>query len=269
MTAPELPRSGTGCVRWVVFAIVGIIIAFLLLPVSSRNIWVLELNYHLIAGSILHAARAISHFAADPSRLLSAATLPCMAATVALWGAHRLILWWWLANGNRDAWHFRHTALAGSLLSLGSAAAIALSGVFHELAWLPQGKIIRSNTRSELMMATNCARQLGLMLFEYETEHGSFPQSLLDLEELALDTRTLQRTVFIDVGSEGPPEPFILLKPGGNAAGNPSQLVVIGPRMAENSDFVVLKLDNSVSRKRAEQFIEVVKSAAAGNTGGK
>lgn len=262
MSEEELSRSGRGCLPKVLWTLAILVVAFLFLMAAVRNAWILELPYHLIAGCVLHGNRAVSHFAADLPRLMMAAIFPLVATTIALWGAHRLILWWRLANENKTGWHFKHTALAGSLVLFGSAAAIALSGILHEAAWLPQGKVIQSNRRTTLTVAVSNARQLGLMLFEYETENGTYPSSLLDLEKLATDSVSLRRMMFVDLDTPGPPEPFVLLK-GGVATGIiPSGIVMIGPQMPENGDFVVLKADNSVTRLPAAKFIEVVRSAA-------
>ena len=269
MSEEELSRSGRGCLPKVLWTLAILAVAFLFLMASVRNAWILELPYHLIAGCVLHGNRAVSHFAADLPRLMMAAIFPLVATTIALWGAHRLILWWRLANENKTGWHFKHTALAGSLVLFGSAAAIALSGILHEAAWLPQGKVIQSNRRTTLTVAVSNARQLGLMLFEYETENGTYPSSLLDLEKLATDSVSLRRMMFVDLDTPGPPEPFVLLK-GGVATGIiPSGIVMIGPQMPENGDFVVLKADNSVTRLPVAKFIEVVRSAAGAEPAGK
>lgn len=269
MSEEELSRSGRGCLPKVLWTLAILVVAFLFLMAAVRNAWILELPYHLIAGCVLHGNRAVSHFAADLPRLMMAAIFPLVATTIALWGAHRLILWWRLANENKTGWHFKHTALAGSLVLFGSAAAIALSGILHEAAWLPQGKVIQSNRRTTLTVAVSNARQLGLMLFEYETENGTYPSSLLDLEKLATDSVSLRRMMFVDLDTPGPPEPFVLLK-GGVATGIiPSGIVMIGPQMPENGDFVVLKADNSVTRLLVAKFIEVVRSAAGAEPSGK
>lgn len=255
--------------KWVALTFLFIFALGLFIPESGRTEWLFELPYHLIAGCVLHAKRALAHFASDLPKLMTAAVLPCLATAIALWGAHRLILWWRLASGKDKGWHFKLTALAGSLVLLGSAAAIALSGVLHEAAWLPQGEITRSNGRSAQTVAVNNARQLGIMLFEHETEHGAFPMSLLQLEELVEDPQTLRRMMLVDLGSQRPPEPFVLVKPGGVAAGNPTEIVLIGPQMLEDGKFVVLRLDNSVTSQPAAKFIEVVKSATGTVPNGK
>jgi hypothetical protein len=194
---------------------------------------------------------------------MQAAIFPCLATVIALWGAHRLILWWRLANGNDRGWHFKHTALAGSLILLGSAAAIALSGIVHEAVWLPQGKIIQSNGRGNLTAAINNARQLGLALIEHENEHDAYPASLLDFDKLVIDPASLRRMMFVYLDSQGPPEPFVLLNPGGKMSSDPSEILMIGPQMPERGDFVILRADNSVTRLPASKFIEVVKSAGS------
>lgn len=261
MSETDPPKPGLGCLKWLVLSFLLIVVLGLFIPISGRSEWVFELPYHLVAGCVLHANRALSHFATDLPRLMSAAILPSLATVVALWGTHRLVLWWRRATGRDRGWRFTHTALAGLLVLLGSAAAIALSGVLHELAWLPQGKVIRSNIRSASTAARSDARQLGLCLFEYETEHGKYPSSLQELESFATPA-TLKRLMFVELEDPAPPEPFILLRPGQSASGNPGRILLVSPLMSEEDGFAALKMDNSVTRLNAAEFAEVVKSAA-------
>lgn len=261
MSEPEHPKTKRGCVPWCVGGVVGLVLLLLFLPMIARDVWLFQLPYHLVAGCVLHANRALSHFATDLPRLMSAAILPSLATVVALWGSHRLVLWWRRATGKGGGWRFTHTTLAGLLLLLGSAAAIALSGVLHELAWLPQGKITSSNYGMTRTMAVSDARMLGLSLFEYENEHGTYPSSLLDLEKTEYAPPKLRRMMFVDRPSY-PPEPFIYLKSGKAMGANPSGLLMISPVLPKDDVFVVLRMDNSVTSMPASKFAEVVKSAA-------
>ena len=267
MTKTELPRSKNGCLAWGAWSLGIGVVAVLILPFSSRNLWMLELPYHLIAGSALHATRASAHFAVEWPQMFRTAALPSLAMAVVLWGAHHLILWWRSGNEKNEDWHFKHTALAGSLVLLGSAAAIALSGVLHEAAWLPQGTIIQSNTRSTMTSAVSNARQLGLMLFEHENQHGTYPSSLLDLEKSAHNSIIINRMVFVELDSHGPPEPFVLVKSGEATGRDAIGILMIGPQMPGRGDFVVLRTDNSVTRQPAAKLIEVVKSATDAGVG--
>jgi hypothetical protein len=262
MSEPEHAKAKRGCLPWSVGGVVGLVLMLLLLPFAARNVWLFELPYHLVAGCVLHANRALSHFATDLPRLMFAAILPGLATVIALWGTHRLVLWWRRATGKIGGWRFTHTALAGLLLLLGSAAAIALSGVLHELAWLPQGKIVSSNHRMTRTMAMSDARMLGLSLFEFENEHGTYPSSLLDLEKTEYAPPKLRRMMFVDLDPPSPPEPFIYLGSGKTTAGNPSRLLAISPVIPEWDVFVVLRMDNSVTSMPASKFAEVVEAAA-------
>ncbi|MES2474671.1 MAG: hypothetical protein V4640_02740 [Verrucomicrobiota bacterium] len=268
MSETILPKAKRGCLSWVAWPL-GILAAAFLLLMSARNVWMLQMPFHLLAGGVLHAQRAFAHFTSDLPKLMTAAVLPCLATAIALWGAHRLILWWRLANGNRDGWRFKHTALAGSLVLLGSAAAIALSGVVHEAVWLPQGKVIQSNIRNSGTYARMNARQLGVLLFEHENEYGAYPSSLLNLEEIEKDPANLRRIMFVDLDPPSPPEPFIFLGSGKTAEGNPSRLLAISPVIPEWDVFIALKMDYSVTSMPASKFAEVVKSAAGEKLEGK
>ena len=244
--------------------LVVVLLFFFLMLIPSQGIWLFEFGYHLFAGWVLHATRGISHIAGNLPALVSATILPCTAALVALWGFHRLVLWWRLANGMDTRWRFKHTALAGVLVLLGSAAAIALSGVLHEAAWLPGGKVIESNRPIIRTMAISNARTLGLYLFEYETEYGVFPSSLLDLQKLDVGKWEIRRLAFVQMDSPAPPEPFVLVNPGGTTA-DPGEFVLLGPQIPERGDFVVLTRVNLATTLAPAKFVEVVTSAARDN----
>ncbi len=261
MNEEELPKPPSRAFKWTLICVIAFVFLFLALPILASRPWTIQFIYHLVAGWIMHAGRGLSHLMANFPQFGKAAVLPVLAAFVAIWGFHRLVLWWRRANGKDSGWRFQHTALAGALVLLGSAAAIALSGVLHEAAWLPQGKIIRSNRGMTQTMAVSNARQLGLALFEFENEHGKYPRSVMELEEF-LERESLRRMIFAEVDPGIPLEPVILLRPGASASGDPGRILLVSPLMPEEDVFIALRMDNSVTRLNAAQFAEVVKSAA-------
>ncbi|RYD33089.1 MAG: hypothetical protein EOP87_11635, partial [Verrucomicrobiaceae bacterium] len=183
----------------------------------------------------------------DLDRLMAAAALPSAAALVSLWGFHRLALWWRQATGREGEWRIRHTALAGSLVLLGSSSAIALSGVLHEAVWLPQGQVIQSNHSDPRFRARNSGRILGLYLSEYQNDHGGFPASLEELGEYA-DGHDWGQPAdsFVSLGKSSPREPFVLTVTGRTGAGS-DDIVLIGPQLPDKGYFVVVRADTSVS----------------------
>lgn len=248
------------------FICVGLAVAiFFLLIFSAREQWVLQLPYHLLIGWALHGAKALSHFLSNVDRLASAAALPCAAALVALFGFHRLVLWWRQATGRSGEWRIKHTALAGVLALLGSSAAIALSGVLHEAVWLPQGKVIQSNHSSTRMLALNDARNLGFHLFDYQDEHGVFPDSMRDLEKFVTEQESGFRFAsFARLDHPSPAEPFVFVNPGAPSDGL-REFILIGPQLPGRGEFVVVRSDLSTATMPRSKFIEVVTSASWAN----
>lgn len=168
------------------------------------------------------------------------------------------------------AWRFSQSAIVGLLMLLGCAAAISLSGVVHELAWLPQGEITRSNQRSNQTLAVSNARQLGMVLFEYDSEFGRLPLALKDLDKLddGLNGQ-LPRLIHLRFDSSSPPEPFILRNPGGAIDPDPNSVILIRPLIPDTDKFVVLKSDMSVTSLPAGRFAEVLKSGKVTTPAGK
>lgn len=167
----------------------------------------IEIAFHLIAGPFIHAWKNLPPFVVQwRSALLP---LACLAVAVVL--AHRFIRWWITSKDIRMSWRWGHTAAAALLLLLGSAAAIAMSGITHQAAWLFSSPWLESNRKMRVIGAMHDARQIMLVLSEYEAEHGRYPDTL-DEAVKALDVTP--QLLWVQAGSGRPSEPFIFLKPG-------------------------------------------------------
>jgi hypothetical protein len=167
----------------------------------------IEIAFHLIAGPFIHAWKNLPPFVVQwRSSLLP---LACLAIAVVL--AHRFIRWWITSKDIRMSWRWGHTAAAALLLLLGSAAAIAMSGITHQAAWLFSSPWLESNRKMRVIGAMHDARQIMLVLSEYEAEHGRYPNTL-DEAVKALDVTP--QLLWVQAGSGRPREPFIFLKPG-------------------------------------------------------
>jgi hypothetical protein len=139
------------------------LLLIVLLGFSVRYIWPWEFGLHLIAGPFFHAWKNLPPFFSQwRSALLP---LACLAITIMF--AHRFILWWIKTKNICMSWRWGHTAAAASLLLLGSAAAIAMSGITHQAAWLSSSPWLEDNRKTRLTAAVNNARQIMLALFEY------------------------------------------------------------------------------------------------------
>jgi hypothetical protein len=220
------------------FMILLIILILLLLTGFVGVSWPFEIVVHLLAGPFFHAAKNLPPFVVQwRSSLLP---LACLAIAVVL--AHRFIRWWIASKEIRISWRWRHTAAAAALLLSGSAAAIAMSGITHQAAWLFSSPWLESNRRIQQTVAVNHARQILLVLFEYETEHERYPATL---DEAVKEFDVSPRILWVEAGPDSLREPFIFLK-----AGQPSsdriEPVIVSPLIQPGDRVAVGYSDGSV-----------------------
>jgi hypothetical protein len=193
----------------VLYALGLLFVAFLVLLFASRNVWIILLPFHLICGWFIHASKALPHLFGQWQEAILPIGCLLMAAVI----AHRFVRRWVDEKFSHRAWRIRHTAGALTLLLLGSAAAIAASGVVHQMFWLAGGKVIESNRRAELTMATNNGRQLMRALHEYQANHGRYPESFEGLVPELIHPESLRQLSWLGSRDGRVPEPWILLKP--------------------------------------------------------
>jgi hypothetical protein len=170
--------------RIVTKIIVVLMLAFVLLIVLASFAVPMQMIYALAAGWLNHGLRVVPDFISK----WQAALLPLAALVLAWVIGHRLIRWW-LANRDHPAagsWTMRQSGVVLGLVVMCGAAAIAFSGMAHQMMWLGQTKWMESSTRSHLMLRIHDTRQVMLMLYEFDLEHDRLPHSwdeLLDWGE--------------------------------------------------------------------------------------
>jgi hypothetical protein len=198
----------------------------------------IEIAFHLIAGPFIHAWKNLPPFVAQwRSSLLP---LACLAMAIVL--AHRFIRWWITSKDIRTPWLWGHTAAAALLLLLGSAAAIAMSGITHQASWLFSSPWLESNRKMRFYDAMSDARQIMLVLSEYEAEHGRYPDTL-DEAVKALDVTP--QLLWVEAGPGRLREPFIFLKPG-RPSSTLIEPVLVSPILQPNNKVAVGYSDYSV-----------------------
>lgn len=139
----------------------------------------IQFVFHLLFGWVIHLKAT-----ALPALLGNAASLwfPVLCLLIAGWLGHRFVRWW---SGERGfVWKGRQTVCVFALLLLGSAAAIAMSGVAHQLAWMGSTKMTRSSFNGDMVSQINDFRNLMLAVMEYEDVRGEYPDTLEQLAEL-------------------------------------------------------------------------------------
>jgi hypothetical protein len=202
----------------------------------------IEIAFHLIAGPFMHAWENLPPFLLQ----WRSALLPLGCLVVAIVLAHRFIRWWITSKDVRVSWHWGHTASAALLLLLGSAAAIAMSGITHQAAWLFSGPWVEDSSRSKytskIALATRNARQIMLALEAYRTEHGRYPDTL---DEAIIDKDAARQLLWVNAGPGRLLEPFIFLKPG-RPSSKAIEPVLISPYIQGIDKIVVGFSDTSV-----------------------
>jgi hypothetical protein len=217
-----------------------VMILLLILGVLTSSFSLIEIPVHFLVGWMFHAWQNLP-------RLLpfwSAILLPAACIFIAGFMTHRFILWWIKTKALTTRWKPAQTITAIAILLLASGAAIAMSGITHQFAWLMSEPWTENRgKRVELTVAVNHARQLMLALTEYETLHGRLPDSL---EQLRKDQDLSARLLWAEPRRNDPPEPFVLLKAGQTLPLNPDEPVIISPAIGPDGKYVVGFSDCSV-----------------------
>lgn len=236
----------------------GVLILFLIalfLPIVVRSPFFLEIPFRVLFGWTIHAWKAIPHLFGKWQEAVLPLGCLLMAAVI----AHRFVRRWVDEKFPDRTWKIKHTAAVLSLLLLGSGAAIAASGVVHQMFWLGSERMIESNRRGDLTMATSNGRQLMLALFEYEVENGRYPDSFEELvPEIFEYPESLRRLSWLHTRAGKVPEPWILLRPGSAATESGDGPVIVSPVIAGERMVVVGYGDQTVRSMRVEQLGEVL-----------
>lgn len=253
--------------RGVLYALGLLFVAFLLLLIASQFVWIILLPFHLICGWFIHGSKALPHLFGKWQEAILPIGCLLMAAVI----AHRFVRRWVDEKFPERTWRIRHTAGALSLLLLGSAAAIAASGVMHQMFWLAGGKVITNNRWTELTEARSNGRQLMIALIEYRDANGRYPDSFEQLvPEMIQYPEVLRRLSWLETRDGTAPEPWILLKPLASDMNFARVPVIVSPILKSGSvsKFVVGYNDGSVSSIYGKELKGILSLAKAGESEG-
>jgi hypothetical protein len=240
-------------VRWIsTWFLRGILVAFacFILLELTGGIVIFETPYHLCLGWALHASRTLPHLISQWMFLL----IPAGCAIIAAFMAHRFIRWWIRSISSDICWRPVHTAISMALLLLTSGAAIAMSGITHQFAWLMSESWLTDRGRkSELTEAVSNIRQVMFVLMEYETNHGKYPDSL---EDLSSEMIQMDRVLWLQPTRNKSREPLVFLKAGSEGSLPPHEPVIISPVIASEGRIAVGYADGSVRSEIASEFLD-------------
>lgn len=254
MVSAEGKKSdGAQVAKGGLYGILFLLGAFILLVFLSAALYIIQMGYHLLCGWVIHAWKALPHFFGKWQEAVLPLGCLLMAAVI----AHRFVGSWVKEKFPHRAVKIRHTAAALSLVLLSSGAAIAASGVVHQMFWLANGKVIQSNRRSDLTMALNNGRQLMLALMEFEAEKGRYPESFEELLPELIHPESLRLLSWLDTRDGNVPEPWILLRPGFAATESGVEPVIVSPVIKQREMVVVGYGDMSVRSIRLENLAKL------------
>ena len=228
----------------VVWTIMWLFLLFLL-GVMTGLITLLELPFRLVFGCLIHLWNLA------PSLLLQwrALLLPLACLVIALPLAHYFLRWFADFHG-RTAWRISHTVAIVALLFAGSAAAIAMSGITHQAAWIADVPWWSDRGRSDSIEAMVRIRNLQPAFAGFHSEHGRYPESL---NELAGRISDFEHGTTMPSGLVGIPEPFIYLKPEPMASDGTPVPMLVSP-LLRRGRVAVGFTDHSIRMLPAEQL---------------
>ena len=238
------------------FVVRAIIYSLLLLFVVFVTSWavLIEAPVHFLIGWFFHARETLPPLAEKWRALI----MPLACLVLAGFLMHRFIRWWLREKNSHLIWKATHTVSAMALILLGAGAAIAMSGIAHQLAWLPGEPLIKDGSRSNkarLAKTTNNARQIMLALDQFHNDRGHYP---ISFEEIQKGSDLSPKDFQVETSPSKLSEPFILLKPGGTRSLGTADPVILSPVLPIENRVLVGYSDLSVRALRARDFEQIL-----------
>ena len=249
MTVERVKSPKLGCLLHVFMMIFVLTVVLIFMAAFGLPDWPIQALFHLVAGPFIHAWKNLPSFLQQWPQ----AVFPVICLALACVLGHRFIRWWVTATGDKVRWRLGHTLAATALLLLGSAAAIALSGVAHQAAWLmrTQWTEIGRGNRARITHAMSNARQCMMLITEYEMKHGRYPESL---GEAALEFDYPQNILWAPASRDM--EPFVLLEPGGKS-GDTIRPILLSPVIQPDGVVVVGYSDCTARQFKVEEWEKI------------
>jgi hypothetical protein len=183
------------------------LLVLLLLTFLLQSILIFEIPIRFLLGWILHLYRTVPPLLPQWGGLLL--PLACVVLSAVL--VHRFIRWWLVAKGSGRGWAFAQSAALLGLVLLTSGAAIAISGIVHQMAWLAQGQVITDGKPRERIAVMMQTRLLLLAIDDFVKTRGRYPATLKAIED---QYGPKAPKTWVSTGSWKTPEPFLLVQPG-------------------------------------------------------
>lgn len=196
------------------------------------------LAYHLIAGWFLHLLAVVPQLKPD----LGTIALSLTASVIAIALLHGFI-----KKAFNPSWPWNRTLLSAGIFLTLTAAAIVMTGIVHELAWLARSRVVVSNmgqaaNRTE---AINNGKQVYLAMLEMSDE-GIHPKSIEEIIEF-LGSQSHLGKLFTYQPSDFSRvrEPFMLLHPGEDISALPPSTPIIAALGLDGGRCIIVRADGS------------------------
>ena len=249
-----LPERAARMARWGI----GIIFFTLLFGIIGLPIPEIILGgaFLIAAGWIYFLIRVIPELEWNLSMIASS----LIVLTIAVIGFHAI------ARRLRDGWQFRWTAACTGLGGALFAAAIAVTGIFHQGVWLAKGDIFsyRGGISSVVSNMSN-ARQLVLALNTFETESDHYPESIYELYPDYIDIDPGEDEYFWSfVDDQKKPHEWLYfpevqnLLTGQSTAVESARRVILASPVDINGRYVVAFFDGHVAAVKREQYLKLL-----------
>ena len=223
-----------------VFGTIGVLAVLYLGLIIAFKPGLLGAVVHLLAGWFLFIWRELPLVQVNPSLAFSS----LMSLAVAMWLLHRAVSGLCLRSGAKTKWAIRHTLAVTTLSLVLFGAAIAVTGVGHQMAWLKRGPLSYyfKNDRRVLMRA----RDLCAVLEGWANDHdGQYPLTLQQLVPMYMDEEVFFNYCSWSAFSDGEAEPLVYLG-GFLTTSDPDNLpVIVSPRPSASGEYLLARKDKS------------------------
>lgn len=235
------PRKGRlGCTRWLLIGL-GTLLGFF--ATLGGHPWLVEIPVRLAIGWLLHLVVNLPHLRWNPTTL----ALTLAAAALALVLLHRFV-----QGITSRTFQPSITLRAAGIFLAATAAAIAMTGIVHELAWLARSPLTHDRAGSDRSETISNGKQLFLALLELDQE-GIHPHTVNEvlahypgMDDIVTYPATHRHT--------GHREPFVLFHPGASLSELKPETPLIGALGRVDRRVVVILAGGSAEQVTPQQL---------------
>ena len=193
---------------------------------------------HLVVGWFYFIRRVLPLVQVNPGLILSS----LFSLGLAMWLLHRAICGFCLKSGTNTQWTFKHTLAVTTLILVLFGAAIASTGVGHQLAWLKREPMASYSGMDRLMLSRTVSL-CDLLNVWAEDHDGRYPSSLRQLVPSLIDEEDAIKSFSWSATPGGEAEPLVYLG-GFLTTSDPDTLpLIVSPRPFIDGRYLLARKD--------------------------